>query len=239
MTNDHARSEHESGPDVTPIDRALQALRRGQPIPPELALDDAQRQLVDDLAPWLDALEAAAQSTSPPSETAIGGAPPVRRDDPVAQMLGLVPDPDVALDGRKLALARKRAKLNLAQFLERLNSRGWDATLQQAFQWEQNSTVLAPALVDAIADELGVDRRNLAASPWASNEHGDLFDDDRVRAFLADWAAEVDVPVEFLRERTGKMLTTAAFRNKTSGSVEGLLGVLRTLRSIPDLLERP
>lgn len=237
MANDPTKAGHERDPDLTSIDRAFQALRRNQPIPPDLGLDDTERQLVNDLTPWLDALETAADAAPQVQRTPSGATPPVRHDDPVALMLGLVPDPDVALDGNRLSTARKKAKLDLAEFLQRLNDRGWELTLRQTFQWEQGTTVLAPALIDAIADELGVDRRMLLAPTAVPSEQDDLFDDARVRAFLSQWAGEAKVSVDFLRDRTSKMLATAAYRNRTSGSVDGLLGVLQVLKDIPNLLD--
>ncbi|GAA1292184.1 helix-turn-helix domain-containing protein [Saccharothrix xinjiangensis] len=237
MADDPAKAGHERDPELTSIDHAFHALRRNRPIPPDLDLDDAERQLVDDLTPWLDALEAAAHAPPQAQKTPSGGPPPVRHDDPVALMLGLVPDPNIALDGNRLSIARKKAKLNLAEFLQRLNERGWEVTIQQTFQWEQGTTALAPALIDAIADELGVDRQALLASAAVPSERDDLFDDSRVRAFLSQWADEAEVTVDFLRDRTAKMLATAAYRNKTSGSVDGLLGVLQVLKEIPNLLD--
>src|ERR1700674_5320284 len=53
------------------------------------------------------------------------GAPPLNAD-PVAAMLGLIPDPQVGLDSRALSRARKNAKLKPSDISERLLARGWD-----------------------------------------------------------------------------------------------------------------
>jgi hypothetical protein len=66
-----------------------------------------------------------------------------------------------------------------------------------------------------------------------------LFDDQRIQAYLADWAAETGVEPDLLRDRASATLAAAAHRNRTGGSVEALLDVLRTLRSIPDFLDQP
>lgn len=241
MASDRSGAEHQRDPDSTPIERALHALRHGRaPSAPELDADE--QQLVDDVVPWLDALREAAEQTASESQPASEpptSDPPIRADDPVALMLGLVPDPNVVVDGRKLALARKRAKLDLAQFLNRLRARGWDVTTHQGLQWELGQTPLAPALITAIADELAVDDGALLAATTSRSEHDDLFDDARIRAFLADWSAETGVEPDVLRQRTSSTLAGAAHRNRTGGSVDALLDVLRTLQAIPDFLDQP
>jgi hypothetical protein len=67
---------------------------------------------------------------------------------------------------------------------------------------------------------------------------GDLFNDTQITAFLADWAAEAAVEPTELRRRAGTLLASAAYRNSTAGSAEALLAVLRTLRAIPDFLDK-
>lgn len=63
------------------------------------------------------------------------GAPPLEAD-PVAAMLGLIPDPHVALDSRAMSRARKNAKLKTSDVAERLRTRGWDIAVRDVFQWE-------------------------------------------------------------------------------------------------------
>src|SRR5688572_2790661 len=53
------------------------------------------------------------------------GATPLE-SDPVAAMLGLVPDPGYALDSEALARARKNARLKSSELAARLVSRGWE-----------------------------------------------------------------------------------------------------------------
>ncbi len=238
--NDYERGEHSSDPDSTPIQRAIRAWRQGYDHPdPALGPDD--QQLVDDILPWLDALhEAAQQAVLEPqldAEPPAAGQFPVRADDPIALMLGLVPDPAVVVNGRKLAAARKRTHLDLGQLIDRLRARGWDVTTQQGLQWELGHPQLPPALIAAMAEELSVEDHALLTAPPARREHADLFDNQRIQAFIADWAAEAGVEPGLLRERTSATLAGAAHRNRTGGSIEALLDVLRTLRSIPDYLD--
>src|ERR1043165_8752868 len=106
MGNSHGRDDHDVDPDSTPLQRAIDARRRGQARSDDDLTSDEQ-QLVDDILPWLDALQETdgKQSNSDPAPTTNA---PVRHDDPVALMLGLIPEPDVVLNGRKLAAARKQ-----------------------------------------------------------------------------------------------------------------------------------
>ena len=240
MSNDHEREEQGIDPDSTPIQRAIRAQRHGHaPSDPALGPDD--QQLVDDILPWLDVLHEAARYTvlkpQPDAEPPAAAQVPVRADDPVALMLGLVSDPAAVVNGRKLAAARKRARLDLGQLVDRLRARGWDVTTQQGLQWELGHYQLPPALITAIAEELSTREGALLAAPPTRREHADLFDNPRIQAFIADWAAEAGVEPGLLRERTSATLAGAAHRNRTSGSVEALLDVLRTLRSIPDYLD--
>lgn len=83
-------------------------------------------------------------------------APPLE-DDPLAAMLGLVPDPEIALDGKALTVARKRQGISVTQLAARLVSRGWDVTNRDVVAWEANRGLpLEPALISATASELGV-----------------------------------------------------------------------------------
>lgn len=209
--------------------------------------DDGSRQRTDDEAPdahdemdpWLEALNDAAELAAEEQERT--GPPtrePVRHDDPVALMLGLVPDPNVLVDGRKLAAARKRARLDLRQLVTRLGSRGWEVTMQEALKWELGRLSLAPSLVTAIAEELSVGDDVLLTVAKPATGMDDLFDDQRIQAFLSDWAAEAGVKPAVLRHRATSTLAGAGHRNRTGGSVEALLGVLRQLRSIPGFLDR-
>jgi len=240
MADDTTRSDRSLDPDSTPIERALAAHRHGLTL--NTALDPDEQQLVNDLLPWLDAFQDAAEQTiaETPSISGTPAAPEtVRADDPVALMLGLVPDPNTVVDGRKLAQARKHAKLNLGQLLDRLRTRGWNVATNEGLHWELDQTALPPALVTAIADELAVNDTALLATPKSGSELHDLFDDARISAFLADWAAETGRDADALRQRASSTLAAAAHRNRTAGSVDALLDVLRTLRAIPDFLDKP
>ena len=93
------------------------------------------------------------------------GAPQLA-DDPVAAMLGLVPDPECSLDSRALTNARKRVRLTVSDLAERLRERGWEFHQRDVFRWETRSAVdVAPAVIQAIADVLGQPVDSLIAAP--------------------------------------------------------------------------
>jgi len=232
--------QRDHDPDSTPVERALDAHLHGDTPDTDLAPDD--QSFVDDLLPWLDALhtaaaEAAAEQSSPSSLPC--AREPVGPDDPVALMLGLVSDPDTVVEGRKLARARQQAGLDLGKLVDRLRHRGWDFTTREGLRWELGQTALPPALVTTIASELAVSDTALLSTPREGSTLHDLFDDARVSAFLADWAAEIGLEAGVLRQRASSTLAGAAHRNRTAGSVDALLDVLRTLRAIPDFLDKP
>lgn len=96
-------------------------------------------------------------------------APPLA-DDPVAAMLGLVPDPGVELDGTALGVARKRSGLTVSALAQKLSARGWEVSGRDVFAWESgHGSPQVPALINAIAEEAGVDtdrlRRHVGEDP--------------------------------------------------------------------------
>ncbi len=158
----------------------------------------------------------------------------VRPDDPIAFMLGLVADPAVRLDGRRLATARKAAGLDIAELAERLNRRGWDVMIKTVSSWERGRTNPPPATINALAEELDVlSDALLAVIANDAPTIDTLFDDATIAAFFDEWALEVNVPVEKLAEQSKRLLATAGKRNATSTSPETLLAVLRHFKNLP------
>jgi hypothetical protein len=102
------------------------------------------------------------------------GAPPLHAD-PVAAMLGLIPDPHVGLDSRALSRARKNAKLKPSDISARLLARGWDVGVRDVFRWEnQTPSDVAPALIRAIAEVIGVSPEQLTTDGGPSEERETL-----------------------------------------------------------------
>jgi hypothetical protein len=99
------------------------------------------------------------------------GAPPMGVD-PVAAMLGLIPDRQYSLDSKALARARKNAKLKPTELANRLIARGWEVQARDVFRWETQSAIdVAPALIRAIAEEIGTDVDRLTTAQRATAEH--------------------------------------------------------------------
>lgn len=92
------------------------------------------------------------------------GAPPLK-SDPVAAMLGLVVDPQFALDQSGLKRARTNAKVKASELARGLAARGWEVRTPDVLRWENQSTVeVAPALIKAIAEVLGTDAERLTTT---------------------------------------------------------------------------
>lgn len=121
-------------------------------------LSDRDRERLAGLIDTADALWLSAQ-----------GAPALE-DDPVAAMLGLVPDGECRLDSAALSRARKRARLNISDVAARLRQRGWEFDKSDVFRWEtRTARDVAPAVVQVIADILSTPVDNLiSASAWPS-----------------------------------------------------------------------
>jgi len=99
------------------------------------------------------------------------GAPPLE-SDPVAAMLGLIPDPRCALDPKALARARKNARLKSGELADRLVARGWDIQVRDVYRWENQSAAdVAPALIQAIAEETNTSVDRLTKSREAAAEY--------------------------------------------------------------------
>lgn len=93
------------------------------------------------------------------------GAPPLE-EDPVAAMLGLVPDSNRSLSEAALKQAMKAAGLKPSSLAEKLTDRGWEVSTRDVFNWQtRGDASVPPALIQAIgeatgttADKLTVDR---------------------------------------------------------------------------------
>lgn len=78
--------------------------------------------------------------------------PPALADDPVAALLGLLPDPTCRLDPKSLTNARKAARLHVGELVRQLDQRGWHFTAGDVFRWETRTAEdVPPAVVQAIA----------------------------------------------------------------------------------------
>lgn len=165
------------------------------------------------------------------------GAPPLEHD-PVAAMLGLVPDAARGLDGSGLAQARKNAGLSASQLAERLRTRGWKVQTGDVFRWENRAAPnVAPALIEAIADELGIAATRLIADNTRSPEH-DLVAAARQSSEFADlvdrWASlQNQSPQTAASALESRMLATVH-----RGDRPDLGQMLRALRVLIESVEK-
>lgn len=100
---------------------------------------------------------------------------PALEDDPVAAMLGLLPDSECRLSSAALSRARKRARLSVSDVAARLRGRGWDFTKSDVFRWETRAaTDVPPAVVQAVAEILKVPVDDLISIPSLGSLPDDL-----------------------------------------------------------------
>lgn len=111
------------------------------------------------------------------------GAPPLT-EDPIAAMLGLIPDRDCSLDSRALKQARQNAGVAVSTLAERLRARGWDFQTGDVFRWEMRSAVdVAPAVVQAISEILGQPVESLIVAAISNPLHDELAEVRRLPLF--------------------------------------------------------
>lgn len=193
-----------------------------------------EQDLLAAISDWLPGLPEVLANLELAAEPAVATDQPIRPDDPIAQMLGLVEDSAISIDGKRLASVRRAAGLNIAELATRLQRRGWDVSIKTVSAWERNLTNPPPATINAIAEELGVAADVLLASSQANAQTLDvLFDDELIVAFLDDWAREANMPAETLADHSKRLLATAGKRNATSATPETLLAILRHFKNLP------
>ena len=83
------------------------------------------------------------------------GAPPLEQD-PVAAMLGLVPDSSRSLSDRALKQAMQTAGLKPSALVEKLMDRGWEVATRDVFNWQRRGDYPCHLpLIQAIAEVIG------------------------------------------------------------------------------------
>ncbi|MEV8026589.1 hypothetical protein ACWGRS_19030 [Cellulosimicrobium funkei] len=127
-------------------------------------------------------------------------APPLEAD-PVAAMLGLVPDQQCTLDSKAFARARKKAGLKPSGIASRLRQRGWQTSDADVFRWETRTAHdVPPALVQALAEILGRTVEQLSLGTSDTPEAGlleELRRSPKFKELVARWARarHVSLPV--------------------------------------------
>lgn len=158
-------------------------------------------------------------------------APPIE-DDPVAAMLGLVPDAGLSLDPKKMERVRKRTHLKPSTIADRLNARGWEVTPSEVFDWQRHAHPdIPPALIDALADVLGASPEALTSSneeTIVQPEINEVLDDTRFETLVARWGQLSGMaPASARSSLKTKMLATV--RRGDHLTANQWLGVLEAL----------
>jgi transcriptional regulator with XRE-family HTH domain len=159
---------------------------------------------------------------------------PALEDDPIAAMLGLVPDSQCRLSRGALASERKKQRLTVDDLANRLSRRGWDVSQRDVFQWETRSTEqVPPALVQAIAEILRTDVSRIidtGRAPAQDSLVTRLRGNETFRDLAQRWATirrvSLEVALASLEQRA-----LATVHRGSEPDVQQLLGSLEALVS--------
>lgn len=137
--------------------------------------------------------------------------PPPLADDPVAAMLGLVPDADLVIDPKRLKRVRQVSGLRPSQVADALKKRGWSVNTANVVRWEQQGDqAMPPALISAVAAVLGtkperITRKGAIADPGLTS----VLSSARFDRIAGTWANLVGMSKEAARAALHtRMLTT-------------------------------
>lgn len=167
---------------------------------------------------------------------------PAPVDDPIAAMLGLVPDAACRLDARRLARARRKAGLKPSALAEQMRQRGWDFTASEVSLWERNegaAALLPPAVVQAIAETLGAEVGSLVAPDLESTRDSRLATlkrDKRFQVLAARWAAIQRISLEAAAAALESQLAIAVHRGDepdTEQMIASLDALVRAVEQSP------
>jgi hypothetical protein len=185
-------------------------------------LDDEQRAIFNRLLEIDDRVWESAQ-----------GAPPLQ-SDPVAAMLGLVPDPSFRLDSTAFTQLCSRYGLRPTKLAGLLRARGWEVEASDVFRWQTSvASDVSPALIRAMAEVIGTSPDKLVAAPAAKQSALDTVADlvtatkrfgDLVQRFALAQRISPNMAQTMLRTR---MLTTV--QRGREPEVEQMLDSLEAL----------
>lgn len=190
------------------IDRLLERLQKEPPGPPREQmieqLDDDQR---DDVRALLNAGDLVWEAAH--------GAPPLD-EDPVAALLGVVPDPGFQLDAAALVRACKASRVNPTTLAARLSARGWQVSASDVFRWQTRAAPdIPPALIKAIAEVVNADPDRLVAR--SEPQRTAL---DAVAAEAAASPRFRDLVLRFAKaQRMSSSMATSALRSRMLATV--------------------
>jgi hypothetical protein len=189
-------------------------------------LDDAQ---ADEAAGVLDVADLLWEAAH--------GAPPLA-DDPVAAMLGLVPDGSLSLDGDALRRTLASAGFKVSVLAQRLADRGWDVNPADVFTWQQGAVAatVPPALIQAIAEVIGTSPDRLTVDRRDSPSHSALkalTSSQAFRALAERWAQLRGTSIDLAASALESRLAAAVFRGDQPDDAQ----MLASLEALVSALE--
>lgn len=159
------------------------------------------------------------------------GAPPLEQD-PVAAMLGLVPDSSRSLSDSALKQAMQTAGLKPSSLAEKLTDRGWEVATRDVFNWQNRGDAsVPPALIQAIAEVTGTTADKLTVDRGESPGHRALQSVTSSPAFKAlaeRWALLRGTTMSLGASALEARLAASVFRGNTP-SEEQMLASLEAL----------
>ncbi len=165
------------------------------------------------------------------------GAPPLEQD-PVAAMLGLVPDISRSLKEGALRQAIQAAGLKPSTLAQKLSDRGWEVSTRDVFNWQtRGDASVSPALIQAIAEVTGTAAEKLTVDRGEAPGHQALQSVTSSAAFKAlaeRWARLRGTTTSLGASALEARLAASVFRGKhpTEGqmiaSLEELITALET-----------
>jgi hypothetical protein len=209
------------------FDRLLAAL---------VAHPDERRTLLSDARATAEetaALDALA-FTADAAWLAAQGAPPLDQD-PVAAMLGLVPDRECSLDPRSFARARQRARIPASALSQRLRVRGWTHSTADVVRWQSAASDVPPALVQAIADELRVDVDALIQPVGAATDRFEAVRRaPRFEEIVARWAHVRNIALTVARAELDSRMAATVHRGQLPDPDQVLSALDALVRTVED-----
>ncbi len=163
------------------------------------------------------------------------GAPPLNVD-PVAAMLGLVPDSSRTLDDRALTRVMRATDLKPSELARRLSARGWGIEPRDVFNWQKSTAEIPPALIEAIAEVTGTAVEQLTddagPSPFA-NAIQEVMSDPRFTQLVRRWAEARRTTADFAESALAARVTAAVHR----GAQPDMDQMLASLNALVSALE--
>jgi hypothetical protein len=164
-------------------------------------------------------------------------APPLERD-PVAAMLGLVPDRSRTLSGTALKQAMQTAGLQVSALAHLLSARGWEVATRDVFNWQtRNTASVPPALIQAIAEVTGVTADRLTTDLGESTAHHALKSvttSPKFRALAERWALLRGTTIDLSTSALEARLAASVYRgdqpdeSQILASLEALIAALES-----------